>query len=260
LVPTPLIIAHRGSSSVAPENTIAAFQRAIADGADGIEFDVRLSRDHVPVVIHDACLQRTALRPELVRDLSAAELRSVDVGSWFSLSGKDAQAYSEVTIPILSDVLDLFDDVDAVLYLEMKCERGAAAKLASAIAQAIRGRSIAERIVIECFELAALGEIRDRDPHLRTAALFEPKLRQPLSILRAQGLIKLAREWKVDEVALHHKLARRNLIKQAIQNDLKVAVWTVDSPDWINRSLALGISAVITNDPAAMLHCRDRSK
>src|SRR5918993_337434 len=83
----PLIIGHRGSSALAPENTLAAFRRAIADGADGIEFDVRLARDGVAVVIHDATLERTGLLKRKVSQLTAADLQATDVGSWFHKSG-----------------------------------------------------------------------------------------------------------------------------------------------------------------------------
>lgn len=243
---------------MAPENTIAAFQRALADGADGIEFDVRLSRDQVPVVIHDASLQRTGLRPGLVEELTAAELNSIDVGSWFSLERKTAgPVYSGERIPTLADVLDQFRDSDALLYLEMKCERGPTARLAEAVVASIRGKAIAERVIIECFNLPALGEIRRRDPSLRTAALFEPKLRQPASLLQQRNLVKLAKQWGADEVALHHTIARRRVIETARQNDLNVVVWTVDSPEWISRARRLGIKALITNDPRAMLVFRD---
>ena len=79
-VDRPLIIGHRGASALAPENTLASFSRAIADGADGFEFDVRLSRDHIPVVIHDADLKRTAHKNSRVAALSAQELSQIDVG------------------------------------------------------------------------------------------------------------------------------------------------------------------------------------
>ncbi len=73
---TPLILGHRGASALAPENTIAAFARAMHDGADGVEFDVRLSRDQVPVVIHDSTLKRTGLIDSVVSALTAAELQT----------------------------------------------------------------------------------------------------------------------------------------------------------------------------------------
>jgi glycerophosphoryl diester phosphodiesterase len=83
-VKKPLIIAHRGASALAPENTLAAFRRAIADGAEGIEFDVRLAKDNVPVVIHDADLKRVGARNGSVGEYTSAELGKIDVGSWFN--------------------------------------------------------------------------------------------------------------------------------------------------------------------------------
>jgi glycerophosphoryl diester phosphodiesterase len=232
----------------------------MADGADGIEFDVRLSRDQVAVVIHDASLRRTGLRSGLVEELTAAELRLIDVGSWFSHAEEtNGPRYSGEGIPLLTEVLDLFNDLDALLYLEMKCDRGGAARLAAAVVTALRGRSITERVIIECFDLSALEEVRRRAPHLRTAALFEPKLRQPISLLQQRLLGKLAKKSGAIEVALHHSLARRRAIESARQNDLEVVVWTVDTPDWVSRARAMDLKALITNDPAAMIHWRDQA-
>src|SRR3954471_2723455 len=99
--PRPLILGHRGSSALAPENTLAAFKRCIEDGADGFEFDVRLSRDAVPVVIHEASLQRTSGQRLLVSDLTVSELQQIDAGSWFNRQYPErAQAsYDRETVP-----------------------------------------------------------------------------------------------------------------------------------------------------------------
>src|SRR5712691_1033184 len=109
---TPLIIGHRGSSAVAPENTIAAFVRAMRDGADGFEFDVRLARDGVPVVIHDATLRRTAQMSGAVADFTSRELNHVDVGSWFNHQhpNRARQEYAQETVPTLEQVLDLIEE------------------------------------------------------------------------------------------------------------------------------------------------------
>jgi len=80
----PLIIAHRGASALAPENTFAAFKKALADGADGLEFDVRLTKDGEVIVFHDATLARLSDRKNLVSSLTLEELRKIDVGSWFA--------------------------------------------------------------------------------------------------------------------------------------------------------------------------------
>ena len=104
----PLIIAHRGASAFAPENTFAAFQKAIDDGADGIEFDVRLAKDGVPVVFHDSTLQRLAKIKNRVSDLTAEELNVIDVGSWFNRAfpGKADEKFAAETIPPLAKLFD----------------------------------------------------------------------------------------------------------------------------------------------------------
>src|SRR4030095_15157968 len=104
----PLIIGHRGASAIAPENTIAAFDLALKSGAEGIEFDVRLSRDEVPVIIHDDTLRRTGLRPERVSDLTVAELKQVNVGAWFSQRHEQrADEFVNQTIPTLEELFVL---------------------------------------------------------------------------------------------------------------------------------------------------------
>ena len=126
----PLILGHRGASAIAPENTLAAFSRAMLDGADGIEFDVRLSRDGVPVVIHDASLRRTASVDIQVCDLTSEQLQRIDVGSWFRLklsAGRMSSSeppYSDQRLPTLAQVLDLFNSNNGLLYLEMKSDPG----------------------------------------------------------------------------------------------------------------------------------------
>src|SRR6185295_10952895 len=117
---TPLILGHRGASAVAPENTLAAFSRAMSDGADGIEFDVRLSRDQIPVVIHDSTLKRTGLDDRSVSELTARELGEVDVGRWFAGPAQAASSFAGEHLPTLVQVLELFSTNTGVLYLEMK--------------------------------------------------------------------------------------------------------------------------------------------
>src|SRR4029077_1336865 len=120
--PPPLILGHRGASALAPENTLAAFSRAISDGADGIEFDVRLSRDDVAVVIHDASLKRTGLIDRSVSELTAAELCEVDVGSWFAARARNPKkTFSAEKLPTLAQVFELFSGNSGLLYVEMKC-------------------------------------------------------------------------------------------------------------------------------------------
>jgi len=241
----PLIIGHRGASSVAPENTMAAFREALAVGADGIEFDVRLTRDGVPVVIHDSTLRRTGGLPHRVADLTWADISKVNVGSWF------ANTFANETVPSLAELFRLFQSNNSTLYLEMKCDSPAEQRpLAEACVKAIDEHSLRSRVVVECFQLPALEIVREIDPDIKTVALFEPS--NP-SVLSDQRIINQAKDIGAAALALHHRLARESLVQKAKATGLHVAVWTVDDPVWIQRARTIGIDALITNNPAVML-------
>lgn len=222
----PLIIGHRGASAVAPENSMAAFAAAIEAGADGIEFDVRLSRDGVPVIIHDDTLQRTHGLRRRVVDLTVDELRSVSV-------------------PSLRDLFELMAQNELLLCLEIK---GSSDELAERCCELVNEFAFEDRVIVECFDLKVIDKIRT----LKTAALFEPR------IYTDQRLIDRALEVGASVLALHHRLAKSSLIEKAKHAEFRVVVWTVDDPAWIARAQSLGIEALITNDPAMMIEASDR--
>lgn len=249
-----LIIGHRGASAVAPENTMAAFREAIAVGANGIEFDVRLTRDGIPVVIHDSTLQRTGGRPHRVADLAWSELKTIDVGSWFARKKNlPPGSFAQETVPSLRELFELFQSNDLVLCLEMKCDSASErAPLAEACCRLIDEFGFKERVIVECFELPALAIINHIDTKIKTAALFEPSISTP-SVMFDRSMIAQATAVGASYLALHHRLAREGLLHKAKQASLQVAVWTVDDPAWVARAESIGIDALITNDPAAML-------
>lgn len=251
---SPLIIGHRGASAVAPENTMAAFREAIAAGADGIEFDVRLTRDGVPIVIHDSTLHRTAGLPQRIADLTWSELKSVDVGSWFARKKNlPPESFANETVPSLRELFTLFQSNNLTLCLEMKCDSAAEyGPLAEACCRLIGDYGFKDRVIVECFKLPALAILKQLDVQIKTAALFEPSFSTP-SVLSDQSVINQATTAGASYLALHHRLARQSLIEKSKIAGLKVALWTVDDPTWIERARAMGIEALITNDPAAML-------
>ena len=216
----PSIIGHRGASAVALENTIAAFEAAIAAGADGVEFDVRLSSDGVPVIVHDDTLSRTHGVRARVADLSAAELGGIGV-------------------PSLRELFELMTGNSLLLCLEIKSRE---AELPQLCCRTVREFGFEERVIIECFDLNLL-----KDVELRTAALFEPR------IYPERNLIERTLAVGATVLALHHRLAKPMLVEQAKAAGLMVVVWTVDDPAWVTRARSLGIDALITNDPARML-------
>lgn len=226
---------------------MGAFREALAVGADGIEFDVRLTRDHVPVVIHDSTLRRTGGLPQRVADLTWTEIDKVDVGSWFAAS------FANETVPSLAELFTLFQSNNSTLYLEMKCDSASEQRaLAEACVKTIDEHSLKERVIVECFQLPALRILKEIDSEIKTVALFEPSLTRP-SVWSDQRIIDQAQDAGAAALALHHRLARESLVRKAKDAGLHVAVWTVDDPAWIDRAKAMGVDALITNNPAAML-------
>jgi len=255
--PTVLIIGHRGAAAVAPENTLVSFERALKDGADGIEFDVRLARDGVPVVIHDATLRRTALRKGRISNCSSEELCEMEVGTWFNVryARKARPEYTEARIPTLVSVFEMMKDRNALLFLEMKCGRSDRRALAAEVTKLIHKHSFAQRVIVESFDLAAVAEIKRLDNRLRTAALFDRRLSRPAPL--ARKMIERALVCRAEQIALHHSLATRRTLQEASQKGLETVVWTVDNPLWVERAIQNGVHAVITNDPARLCARRD---
>jgi glycerophosphoryl diester phosphodiesterase len=253
----PLIVAHRGASARAPENTISAFRLAAESGAEGIELDVRLARDGVPVVIHDKDLSRTTGRIEKVADLDSTELAELDAVSWFNSRGKRTSVlHSDQVegVPTLAATLESLKDYRGVIYVELKCIDSNLEPLARAVCRTLLNSSLAPQVIVKSFKLSAIPLVKYFAPELRTAALFAPRIR---TILRKEKhLVTIATELGVDEISIHKSLATRKLMKNAHRRQLPVTVWTVDNPRWVKRALALGYKAIITNDPATLLQRR----
>ncbi len=249
----PLIIGHRGASAHAPENTLAAFQMAINAGADGIEFDVQLAMDGVPVVIHDPTLQRTGLRPEAVAHMTSGELSRMEVGSWFNTKFHSLAnpAFETETVPTLTQVLDLLVGFQGTIYIEMKCGVDDYIPLAEAVCDIIRSSPLLPQIIIKSFYLAAIPEVGRLLPDAQTAALFEPKV---MDFLRGRKhIIAIAADLGASQISIHYSLITRKFVALAAEAQMPVTIWTVEDPKWVDRSSDLGIRAIITNDPAKLL-------
>jgi glycerophosphoryl diester phosphodiesterase len=249
----PLIIAHRGSSAHAPENTLAAFKRAIADGAEGIEFDVRLTRDGEAVVFHDATLKRTGRRQEAILAMTAEQLATVDVGSWFNLK-RPAHAnleFGKERVVTLADVLELLNDFSGLIYVELKCDPGKVEELCKAVCRVITGSHLLPQIIAKSFELSAIPRILEMCPDVQTAALFGTRV---MNALRKDArIIQAAKAAGAHQISVHYSLATRGLMRLAVRENMLVTVWTVNNPKWVRKGAELGLRAIITNDPARLI-------
>jgi glycerophosphoryl diester phosphodiesterase len=254
----PLIIGHRGASALAPENTLASFKRALEDGAAGVELDVRLAGDGVPVVIHDATLRRTGLREGVVAKMTSAELGQTDVGSWFNHTNPQfARAeFSRQFVPTLDQVFELFKQRATrgeVIYVELKTHKAEDTyiDLAASVAQLINDHRLRNNVVVVSFNLKSLAQIKLIDAAITSGALFEPR-RVPGGIIRRHPMINAALECGADQILLHRLIATRRLVGLAAANNLRPVVWTVNDPKWMRRIASFGIHAVITNNPSLM--------
>lgn len=250
---SPLIIGHRGASALAPENTFAAFQKAIEDGADGLELDVRLAKDGVPMVFHDATLRRIAGKRIRVITLTSEELQTIDVGSWFNFKypNKSNQKFSQETVPTLETFLEFLGDYKGLIYLELKCKLAEIPQLVKAVTEIVKKSKLFPNITIKSFALEAVAETNRLLPEVRTAALFAPKI---MTLLDKQSyLIAKAQECKADELSLHFSLATYKLVEVAESQGLPTIIWTADHPVWVKRAKEIGLRAIITNNPARLL-------
>lgn len=225
-----LVLGHRGASAHAVENTMAAFERARADGADGVELDVRLARDGQLVVFHDEDLRRLAGRAERISDLDIGQIGRVE------LAGGER-------IPRLDQVLEGLDPL--LVNVEIKPPGWRSAReVVRAVHRCVERAAAVDRVLVSSFDAAVVALVRQTTP-LRTGLLFHARQRRPLR-----------RAWLAPILRPHALHPEKVLVDGAAMAGWRragyaVNVWTVDDPDEVRRLARLGVDAIISNDPAA---------
>lgn len=232
----PLNIAHRGASAVAPPNTLSAFEKAIELGADGVEFDVRLSADGVPVVIHDATVDATTDGRGLVAEMTVGQLKRLDAGASFD------PAFAGERIPTLEEVLDAVGE-RLLLNIELKSASLLNHGLERAMVALIERYGLHERVLISSFNPLALRRVQKIAPHIPTALLSSA--RSPLLLPFA----RLISPEPFRALHPHHTLTDERYIRRARRRDYRIHVWTVDDPTEMCRLIAWGVDGIITNVP-----------
>ena len=222
----PQVIAHRGGSKLGPENTIVAFDRGVAAGADGLELDVHLSRDHVPVVHHDARLDRTTTATGPLNLRTAAELAALQV-------------------PTLRDVLARYPSTELIIELK----QGGSA-LADAVVKEVRRAAAEQRVCLGSFSYSTLGVVRTLAPEIATsAARFEVRMALYRSWLYLSPGRVVYRAFQVPEMNGTTRVVSPRFVRLAHKAGLRVQVWTVDDPDDMRRLLTWGVDGIITDRP-----------
>ena len=221
----PKIIAHRGASAHAPENTMAAFQLALEMAADGIELDAMLARDGQVVVIHDDRLDRTTNATGLVRDFTLAELQKLDAGG-----GEK--------IPSLNEVLTHFAG-RFLINIELKNYASIFDSLPLKVADLIKAHECGESVLISSFNPFNLPRFHRRLPEV------------PVGLLTDKGKARhwLWRLFHFDALHPYYSDVDALLVSAVHARGRQVNVWTADDPAQIRRLADLGVDSIITNDP-----------
>lgn len=229
----PGVVAHRGGSSLAPENTLAAYRAAIGRGDRAVECDVHLSADGVPVVIHDPKLGRTTDGRGLVRRRSLRSLRRLDAGGWWS------GAYQGEAVPTLEEVLDIAKN-RAVVFLELKQGRGLVAAVQKVIDERPEQR---QQIVLISFDGRLLREASKRLPDLPRMLLFKKRARY------GRNMLRLARRARATMVGLDFDKVRARDVHLAHKRAMPVYAYTVNDLPRVATLVRMGIDGVITDRP-----------
>ncbi|MBI4787661.1 MAG: glycerophosphodiester phosphodiesterase [Chloroflexi bacterium] len=232
----PLVLAHRGASAVAPENTLTAFDCAFEMGADGIELDVTLTKDGIPVVIHDDNVDRTTNGHGPIKQMTLAEVKTLDAGSWFDTRFRGAQ------IPTLAQVLEAVRG-HGIVNIELKSVTLKSDGLEQVVAKVVEQAGMRDRVIISSFNPFALNRMANCSPRLPRGLLYADNL--PIYLRRA-WLRPIAHPR-----ALHPKytMVTPKLVNWAKSKGYAVNTWTVDDPEEMRRLIGLGVNAIMTNRP-----------
>lgn len=262
----PLVIAHRGASGLAPENTLAAFRLALAERAQGIELDAQLSADGQPVVIHDTRLNRTTGAKGFVNNLTSEELSRLDAGRWFerrialrrrtriiverAMTEEGIRCFAGEMVPTLEDTLALIGPAGlARIYIELKSKPSSRKMLAEAVLSLVHKFDLERSVTVLSFDHEAVRLAKEINPQVRAAATFALSGRA----LTPRSIIKAVERVGADEAAMHFGLATHRTVAALKERGLEVSVWTVNHQMLMRRLIARGVDAIMTNFPSRLV-------
>lgn len=236
LLPQPAVIAHRGASAYAPENTLSSFQLAIEQNADAIEFDVRLSKDHQVVAIHDKEVNRTTDFRGKVRKLRLDDLKKMDAGSYYHPFFKNEK------IPTLQEIISLFGN-STLFNIEIKNHLLFHTRLPKMIAQLISENELIENTLISSFNPLDLMVIRQTAPEIELGFLVPPGKYNFLSEIFFEKLINF------DSIHFDFRDISKELVEKYHNKNKSVFAYTVNNIEDINELADYGIDGIFTDDP-----------
>ncbi|MCG3173357.1 MAG: Glycerophosphodiester phosphodiesterase [Myxococcota bacterium] len=238
--PRPLLLAHRGASGLAPENTLQAFELARRSGVDGCEFDVRLCASGQPVVFHDPDLKRLCGAPGKVNQIIWSRLKNLRVLD------------SDQRIPLFEEVLDALGP-DMLLDIELKSESLVEPELAHKVCRIVLRRAMRSRVIISSFNPLLMAVVRKNYPSLAAAAIYGEE--SPFYLRRPGPAISMG----MKTVFVDQHILNPNRIQSLQAKGLAVHSWTVNTAERARQLAGAGIDGLIGNYPAALLEGAGRA-
>lgn len=242
---SPLVIAHRGASDEAPENTLASFERAIEMGADAIELDVKLSADGEAVIIHDDTVDRTTDGTGTVAEMTLAQLKQLDAGAPFD------PKFTGEHIPTLREVIDLVDG-RAIIFIELKTVSLTPTDLEGTVIDIVNETDTADKTILISFNPFSLIAAKRKTSEI------------PLGLLYTDETSAYLRDrWFAPFIHPEALLPRRQMVTLEHVQEMRdrghpVFVWTVDEPEDMEEIIGMGVEGIITNRPDVALQILGR--
>lgn len=238
----PLIIAHRGASFYRPENTFASFQLAYEQGADGIETDIHLSKDNVPVLIHDETINRVTNQESLINQLTYHELSRLDIGSWFS------PLYKNERIMSLADFLQWAKAKQLTLNLELKTNKVKYVGIEALVYQQVLDLNMLDRVIFSSFNLTCLEKLAQLNPETTRAFLAKR---------HTARVFKLSQQQNLTGVHLKRRFINRMTMKRYHQINKYVGAYTVNHPTEMRQLFRAKCDMIITDRPDLAIEKRE---
>ena len=233
-----LVIAHRGASQDAPENTLAAFRLGLEQGCDAFELDVQLTKDGKLMVCHDFTLKRTTGAPGRFIDMDSADIRRLDAGSWFG------ERFRGEKVPFLTEVLELVPR-GIMINIEVKIIPEYIGRIENALVSLLRAANRIEDVVVSTFDHPTAAAIARLESKLRVGLLYEQRLYRP---------DLYARSLPVPVFSLHPYYLQVDgaAAAEARSAGLALYPWTVNNEATMRRLIELGVDGIITDVPGKL--------
>ena len=226
--------AHRGSSKYFPENTILSLKEGIKSGSNGLEIDVHKTKDNKLVVIHDEDIQRTFKGKGLVKNMTLEELRN------FKCRNKNFEDNLECRIPTLSEVLDIIKDTNVILNIELKTDEIHYEDIEKDVIELVNRYGLKRQIILSSFNHESIRICREIDSEIETGLLYYKEI---------ENVVQYAKKLGANAIHLDLRVVSEELIKEANENNIKVNIYTVNSPIYMRKLIKAGVNGIFTDYP-----------